>query len=43
VIYGLGVLRTSISFRLARLGFGRGTIFEGLQRGRPEANARHGA
>jgi glycosyltransferase involved in cell wall biosynthesis len=31
VIYGLGVLRTSISFRLARLGFDRGTIFEGLQ------------
>jgi len=30
VIYGLGVLRTSISFRLARLGFERGTIFEGL-------------
>jgi glycosyltransferase involved in cell wall biosynthesis len=32
VIYGLGVLRTSISFRLARLGFARGTIFEGLLR-----------
>jgi glycosyltransferase involved in cell wall biosynthesis len=31
VIYGLGVLRTSIGFRLARLGFARGTIFEGLQ------------
>src|SRR6202051_2904065 len=30
VIYGLGVLRTSVSFRLARLGLGRGTIFEGL-------------
>ena len=30
VIYGLGVLKTSISFRLARLGFDRGTIFEGL-------------
>jgi glycosyltransferase involved in cell wall biosynthesis len=30
VVYGLGVLRTSISFRLARLGFDRGTIFEGL-------------
>jgi glycosyltransferase involved in cell wall biosynthesis len=43
VIYGLGVLRTSISFRLARLGFDRGTIFEGLRRGRPESNARHGA
>ena len=32
VIYGLGVLRTSISFRLARLGFDQGTIFEGLDR-----------
>jgi glycosyltransferase involved in cell wall biosynthesis len=30
VSYGLGVLRTSISFRLARLGFDRGTVFEGL-------------
>jgi len=30
VKYGLGVLKTSISFRLARLGFDRGTIFEGL-------------
>jgi glycosyltransferase involved in cell wall biosynthesis len=30
VTYGLGVLRTSMSFRLARLGFARGTIFEGL-------------
>jgi glycosyltransferase involved in cell wall biosynthesis len=33
VIYGLGVLRTSLSFRLACLGFDRGTIFEGLQIG----------
>jgi glycosyltransferase involved in cell wall biosynthesis len=33
VIYGLGVLRTSLSFRLARLGFDQGTIFEGLQIG----------
>jgi glycosyltransferase involved in cell wall biosynthesis len=31
VVYGLGVLRTSISFRFARLGFDRGTIFEGLR------------
>jgi hypothetical protein len=31
VVYGLGVLRTSIGFRLARLGFARSTIFEGLQ------------
>ena len=30
VIYGIGVLKTSISFRLARLGFDLGTIFEGL-------------
>jgi glycosyltransferase involved in cell wall biosynthesis len=30
VTYGLGVLRTSLSFRMARLGFDRGTIFEGL-------------
>ncbi|HEY6255462.1 MAG TPA: glycosyltransferase family 2 protein [Xanthobacteraceae bacterium] len=30
VVYGLGVLRTSISFRLARAGFARGTIFDGL-------------
>jgi len=29
VTYGLGVLKTSLSFRLARLGFDRGTIFEG--------------
>jgi hypothetical protein len=33
VIYGLGVLRTSLSFRLACLGFDQGTIFEGLQIG----------
>jgi glycosyltransferase involved in cell wall biosynthesis len=32
VTYGLGVLRTSVKFRLARLGFERGTIFEGLSR-----------
>jgi glycosyltransferase involved in cell wall biosynthesis len=31
VTYGLGVLKTSISFRLARLGFDGGTIFEGLR------------
>jgi glycosyltransferase involved in cell wall biosynthesis len=43
VIYGLGVLRTSISFRLACLGFDRGTIFEGLRRRRPQSNARRGA
>ncbi len=32
VTYGLGVLGTSMKFRLARLGFERGTIFEGLSR-----------
>jgi glycosyltransferase involved in cell wall biosynthesis len=32
VVYGLGVLRTSLAFRLARLGFDKGTIFEGLER-----------
>jgi len=32
VIYGLGVLRTSIRFRLACLGFDRDSIFEGLVR-----------
>jgi glycosyltransferase involved in cell wall biosynthesis len=32
VIYGFGVLKTSITFRLACLGFDRGTIFEGLLR-----------
>ena len=30
VTYGWGVLKTSLSFRLARFGFDRGTIFEGL-------------
>jgi glycosyltransferase involved in cell wall biosynthesis len=30
IAYGFGVLKTSISFRLARLGLDRGTIFEGL-------------
>ena len=32
VIYGLGVLRTSIQFRLARIGWDGGTVFEGLRR-----------
>ncbi len=32
VIYGMGVLRTSLSFRLARWGLDRGTIFEGLRK-----------
>ena len=30
VSYGFGVLRTSLSFRLAHFGFDRGTIFQGL-------------
>jgi glycosyltransferase involved in cell wall biosynthesis len=34
VIYGMGVLHTSMSFRLARWGLDRGTIFEGLQKQR---------
>jgi glycosyltransferase involved in cell wall biosynthesis len=32
VTYGLGVLKTSLTFKLARLGFDRGTIFEGLRK-----------
>jgi glycosyltransferase involved in cell wall biosynthesis len=32
ITYGLGVLKTSIIFRLARTGFDRGTIFEELRR-----------
>jgi glycosyltransferase involved in cell wall biosynthesis len=35
VTYGLGVLSTSVKFRLARLGFEHGTIFEGLSRVTP--------
>jgi glycosyltransferase involved in cell wall biosynthesis len=31
IVYGSGCVRTSVSFRLARLGFARGTVFEGLQ------------
>jgi glycosyltransferase involved in cell wall biosynthesis len=31
IVYGSGCVRTSISFRLARLGFARGTVFEGLR------------
>lgn len=36
VVYGLGVVRTAVQFRLAALGFDRGTVFEGLQRRRPD-------
>jgi glycosyltransferase involved in cell wall biosynthesis len=32
LVYGMGVLRTSVAFRLARVGLDRGTIFEGLRR-----------
>jgi len=32
VIYGLGVLKTAINFRMACMGFDRGTVFEGLKR-----------
>lgn len=35
VTYGLGVLRTSIAFRLACLGFDHGTVFKGLVRRKP--------
>lgn len=35
VTYGIGVLRTSIKFRLACLGFDRRSVFEGLIRRRP--------
>ena len=34
VTYGLGVLKTAIGFRLACMGFDRGTVFEGLSRRR---------
>jgi glycosyltransferase involved in cell wall biosynthesis len=30
IIYGVGVLKTSLDYRLACLGFDRGTVFEGL-------------
>jgi glycosyltransferase involved in cell wall biosynthesis len=33
--YGVGVLRTSVSFRLACWGWDRGTVFEGLMRRQP--------
>jgi glycosyltransferase involved in cell wall biosynthesis len=34
VSYGFGVLKTAVAFRLACMGFDRGTVFEGLQRRR---------
>jgi glycosyltransferase involved in cell wall biosynthesis len=35
VTYGLGVLKTALAFRMACMGFDRGTVFEGLTRRRP--------
>ena len=35
VTYGLGVLRTSLQFRLACMGLGGGTVFAGLERRKP--------
>ena len=35
ITYGLGVLKTALAFRLARMGFDHGTVFEGLTRRRP--------
>jgi glycosyltransferase involved in cell wall biosynthesis len=32
VIYGIGVMKTSIQFRLAAWGHGKGTVFEGIER-----------
>jgi hypothetical protein len=32
VYYAIGVLKTAIAFRLACMGFDRGTVFEGLRR-----------
>jgi glycosyltransferase involved in cell wall biosynthesis len=34
VTYGLGVLKTAFAFRMACMGFDRGTVFEGLRRRR---------
>jgi glycosyltransferase involved in cell wall biosynthesis len=35
VLYGLGVLKTAVAFRMACMGFDRGTVFEGLTRRHP--------
>ena len=32
VTYGLGVLKTELAFRMACMGYDRGTVFEGLTR-----------
>ena len=34
VTYGLGVLKTALAFRMACMGYDRGTVFEGLTRRR---------
>jgi hypothetical protein len=39
VVYGLGVLKTALAFRMACMGFDRGTIFEGLRRRQPVHSA----
>ena len=41
VTYGLGVLKTAVRFRLACMGFDRGTVFEGLRRRRKFEPAEH--
>jgi glycosyltransferase involved in cell wall biosynthesis len=35
LVYGFGVLKTALAFRLAAWGFDRGSVFEGLKRRRP--------
>jgi hypothetical protein len=40
VTYGLGVLKTALAFRMACMGFDRGTVFEGLTRRRPVQRAK---
>lgn len=40
VTYGLGVLKTALAFRMACMGFDRGTVFESLTRRRPVQRAK---
>jgi glycosyltransferase involved in cell wall biosynthesis len=42
VIYGLGVLKTSLEYRLACAGFDRGTVFEALARSTPTSRLAEG-
>jgi hypothetical protein len=42
VIYGLGVLKTSLEYRLACVGFDRGTVFETLARSTPTSRLAEG-